>query len=363
MRLVYMGKCLHLFIAAILSIGIIPIAHADDQGKAIRIGAIAILSGDGAAWGVNQQRGTLLAVEEINRAGGIGGRRLEVLYQDSPSGSPQKAVSAYRQLVDLKKVRFILGPSWQDEVMALAPLAARDGVFLISASYMPKPPANYFSVWIDAEVETDLMAEHIFRKYKRVAVMSSTQSWEALVAARFRETFEKLGGAIVSYEEPLSDANDVRVQVLRIAASKPEPVFISTYNHFAKFTRQLAVQHLKPALYGIEYDQTIIDNAANAAEGVIFIGPAQAHGEFVDKFRARWNAYPDIPAVQSYDAAKILARFLAEKGEDVNGAFDYFRNFRSYQGAAGLIERRNGKTVISTSLYQVKGGKIEKVEE
>ncbi|MBX7136900.1 MAG: ABC transporter substrate-binding protein [Oligoflexia bacterium] len=324
----------------------------------IKVGAISVLSGEGASWGVNHQRGTLLAAEEFNRKGGINGRSLEVIFEDSPSGIARNAVSAYTKLTSNDHVKFILGPLMMDEMLALAPLSKRDGVFLGGATYMPNPGDNAFSTWIDADLESDRIAREVLSKYKKVAILASQQSWEEQVAVRFNSTFTHFGGSIVLFEKPSFDAADVRAEVLKMKQKRPEAVFITSYLLLAKYLKEMRALGMSLPIFSLELDQSVIDSCSGAAEGLIFIAPDAPTDAFVKKFRERWKAEPDIPAASSYDAANLLFTAMNESGAEVKKVIDFFKAFQGYDGAVGRIERVDGKTVISTALYRVEHGKI-----
>lgn len=102
------------------------------------------MSGEGATWGVNQQRGSLLAAEEFNAAGGINGKVVKIIFEDSPSGIARNAVSAYSKLVHGNGIKFILGPLTIDELLAVSPLSVKDHVFLGGATLYAKPTAKFF---------------------------------------------------------------------------------------------------------------------------------------------------------------------------------------------------------------------------
>ena len=197
----------------------------------IQLGAISVLTGAGAAWGVNHQRATILAVEEWNTRAGDTAPKFNVTFADSPNGLGRNAVTAYSQLVKVQQTNFILGPVMQDELLALLPRALKDGVFLMGATYAPSLAKNFFSTWIDADFESDLIARRVFERFQRVAVLGSQQSWEPQVAGRFRQTFADLGGQIVSFQEPSFEAVDVRTEVLKACSHNPAAIFISR-THF-----------------------------------------------------------------------------------------------------------------------------------
>ena len=336
---------------------IVAAANAEDKGT-IEIGAISVLTGEGASWGVNQQRGSVLAAEEFNAKGGISGKKIEIIFEDSPSGIARNAVSAYSKLVHSNGVKFILGPVAMDELLAVAPMAVKDQVFLGGATYMPNAPRNFFTTWIDADVESDLIATHIFEKYKRVAILASQQSWESQIAHRFKETFTKMGGEVVLLEEPSFEATEVKTEVLKMKQKQPEALFITSYLLLPKYIKEIRTFGIKVPTFSIELDQTVIDNSRDGSEGLVFIGPSAPSEEFVKKFKQRWQANPDIPAASAYDAANMLFTAISKYGEDVSKIISYFSEFQGYDGATGHISKRDGKTIVSTSFYVVKNGKI-----
>jgi len=242
--------------------------------------------------------------------------------------------------------------------MAIAPLAKKDNLFITGVTYMPEAPENVFSVWMDAELEADVLAERLFQRYKKIGILSSQQSWESTIAHRLKKTFESLGGQVLSFHEPLQNARDVRSEVLKVKASRPEAVFISSYFLLPRYTVGLRQLKAYMPLYGVELDQHVVDNCRGAANGLVFLAPASPNHRFKKKFKKRFGSNADIPSIQSYDAVHILAEALKEKGEDVNGVMEYYRNFKSYEGASGTISRKNGKTEIATAFYVIDNGKI-----
>src|ERR1700731_455854 len=93
----------------------------------ILIGYLPALTGPSSSTGIGINRGTVLAVEEINKAGGIDGRHIELIVRDTQS-DPTKAVNAATELTRRHKVHVIWGPLNSGEALAATPLIARDGV-------------------------------------------------------------------------------------------------------------------------------------------------------------------------------------------------------------------------------------------
>jgi branched-chain amino acid transport system substrate-binding protein len=106
-------------------------AWAEDG--AIRLGIVAPMSGPNSRYGSYSLRGAQLAAEEINSAGGIGGRKIAITSGDS-QGTPVEGVSATRRLIDLDKVDFIIGDVSSSVTLAMQPVAEDAGVLLLNAA-------------------------------------------------------------------------------------------------------------------------------------------------------------------------------------------------------------------------------------
>jgi branched-chain amino acid transport system substrate-binding protein len=221
------------------------VTGAAAQSNPFAIGGIAILSGENSSYGVQVQRGATLALEEINAAGGVRGSALKIIWEDETAGRAERAVAAYKKLTLIDKAHFIIGPSFQDGLLAIAPLAQKDGTMLISASTPSLNLPNVFSTWIDPDQEADYLAKLMIETYRRVALLASQQSWEEMVGKRFKETFSKLGGEVVADFRPLQGTTDLKAEVLRTRAAKPEAVLISAYTLFPSYAKELKAQSVK----------------------------------------------------------------------------------------------------------------------
>ena len=107
----------------------VPGCGGDDD--AYRIGVMESLTGAGETYGTVANQSKQMAADEINAAGGIDGRRLELVVEDSQCNA-QSAITAYQKLTDVEGVRIILGTSCSGAMLGVAPLAEADGVILFS---------------------------------------------------------------------------------------------------------------------------------------------------------------------------------------------------------------------------------------
>src|SRR6202048_3375553 len=113
-------------------------APAIANSDPIRIGFLPALTGPSSSTGIGINRGTELAVEEINAAGGIDGRKIELIVRDTQS-DPTKAVNAVAELAQRQKTAIIFGPLNSGEALAATPLIARDKVPMLHPCWVAQP--------------------------------------------------------------------------------------------------------------------------------------------------------------------------------------------------------------------------------
>jgi len=137
------------------------------EEKEIKIGAILPLTGDGAKYGIGAKEGIDLAITEINNAGGVLGKQLTVMYEDSKL-NPSDGVSAITKMIDAQKLNIIIGDIGSSVTLAMAPIATKKNAILLSpASSNPKITGiGIFRVWPSDTVEGKVMAEFIKNKMK-----------------------------------------------------------------------------------------------------------------------------------------------------------------------------------------------------
>jgi branched-chain amino acid transport system substrate-binding protein len=281
----------------------------------IKVGAILILTGANAEYGVQAQRGAQLAVDDINQAGGVGGRPLSIIWEDETAGKADRAVAAYRKLVHVDGVKFIVGPSFQDGLLAIAPLAKTDGIALVTPSTPSLGLPQVFATWIDPSIEADHIAQHIRKTCKTVSVLAAQQSWELMVAEAFKSKFLELGGEVVSYAAPLTTTTDLRTEVLHVRRAKPDAVFISSYTLLPNYIIELRKQRVAVPLFTIEADRAALRAAGASSDGLISLGPSVPEGSFGHKYQMKYQEAPDNPSFQAYDAVQLLAKAIEAKGE------------------------------------------------
>ncbi len=154
------------------------------EEKPFLIAALLSLTGDCADVGDLSKKGIELAIKEINAEGGILGRPVKLILEDSNESNSINAVSAYRRLLLNSDIHFLIGPSCSPAALAIAPIAAKNpDVILFSPSVgqreFNEAGDNLFKLWPYDEEGPKLLAEYANKKgWKKVAIFSSQQSWE-----------------------------------------------------------------------------------------------------------------------------------------------------------------------------------------
>lgn len=325
------------------------------------------LTGDASAWGDNAQKAIALATEEINTKGGIHGKRINMIYEDT-AGDPKRAVSAYQKVTSIDDVTAVIGPLTQTEEVAITPLIDKTGVPAVVPGFVPmqnrKNLYNPLLVWMDPPTEAERMAQYVFNQgVKNVGILGTQDSWEKTVSNSFAPKFTELGGRVIRQEMIQPTATDAKLPITRIIATNPQGVFLGTYYQFINGTKALHDLSYGGNIYSIEVDDYLAGQTYTRTQGLRFVAPDFYTTDFVSDFKNKYGRAPGLPAGQSYDATNILFSFL-NKSTDQNDILQAMKNFSEYQGVSGKLQiTSDGKTLLPTAIFEIgTGGGIKRVE-
>ena len=205
-------------------------APAIAQNEPIKIGYLPALTGPSSSTGVGINRGTQLAVEEINKAGGINGRKIELISRDTQS-DPTKAVNAVAELTQRQKVAMIWGPLNSGEALAATPLIARDKVPMLHPCWVDEliDVKKYPMAFRIAPTNTQVGggANHYVvdvLKLKKVAVISDTTGYGTASVNTYVPML-KAKGAEVVYTNHVDAANpDLKPELLRMQSAGAQAI-------------------------------------------------------------------------------------------------------------------------------------------
>ena len=309
-----------------------------DSDEPFVIGVMESITGPGETYGNVAVRAKQMAVDEINAAGGINGRELKLVVEDSKC-SAQDAITAYNKLTDVDGVKIILGTSCSGAMLGAAPLAEADGVVLFSGLATNPDIANagdyiFRTSMSDVQVGVDTGNVMWADGARTVATITEATDYAEGVRRTTVEQFEKLGGTVVGEERYASDIVDFRTQLTKLLGGNPDAIHIASQSEFTGGTiiKQLDELGYDGPIYAeiVPVGATALDIAGDAATGVkailAEIDPGNAKGqEVLTNFRDRYE-YVTLAWYlgSAYDDVYIAAECLRQTNDDQDA--DGFRD-------------------------------------
>jgi branched-chain amino acid transport system substrate-binding protein len=368
-----LSRLLLLLAAAALRVSAAP---AQDP---VKIGEFASLTGKEAAFGQASHKGTLLAIEELNAAGGVLGRKLQLITEDNQTKAGESA-TIVKKLIARDKVIAILGEVASSRSLEAAPICQQAKIPMITPS-STNPKVTEMGNYIFRVCFTDPFQGTALAKFARetlnarkVAILTSVSSpYSVGLTQYFRQPFLAAGGQIVAEQKHSEGDKDFRAQLTRIRAAGPDAIFASGYYTEAalicKQARDLGIN--VPIFGGDGWEAPeLIEIGGKAVEGTYYsthFAPVVDTPEvqsFVAKYKARWGETPDAMAALGYDAARVLVDAIRRAGSTesakLRDAIASTRDFRGVTGRTTLDAKRNATKPLV--VLTVKNGKFELVQ-
>ena len=330
--------------------------HAQDE---IVVGEFASLTGGSASFGQSSHKGTQLAIEEINAAGGVLGKKLKLITEDDQSLAGQPATIA-RKLISQDKIVALLGEVASSKSLEAAPICQQNKVPMISpASTNPKVTEVgdfiFRICFIDPFQGTVMSKFALGKGFKKVAVLTDVkQDYAVGLAEFFMKHFKENGGEIVKEQKYSTGDKDFKGQLTSLKASKPDAIFVpGYYGEVALIARQAKQLGIKVPLLGGDgwVGDSLLKVAGNALDGSFYSSHFSDADqtpdvqEFVKKYKAKFGGSPDDMAALGYDSAMILAdaikRAGGTDGAKLRDAIAATKNFKGITGVITIDEKRN----------------------
>ena len=350
-----------------------------DSGSEIVIGEFGSLTGTTATFGISTKNGIDMAIDAINKSGGLLGKQVRVMVEDD-QGKPEEAQTVVTKLITKDQVIAVLGEVASSRTMAAAPVAQQNGIPLISpSSTNPKvtQTGDYiFRVCFIDPFQGLVMAKFATNtlKVKNVAVLRDIKNdYSVGLADVFIENFKSMGGNVVANESYSEGDTDFSAQLTSIKAKNPQAVFLpGYYTEVGLVVRQAKKLGLTvPFMGGDGWDSPrLIEIGGDALNGSYYSNhfsvsdPSPAIQKFVSDYKARYGETPDALAGLGFDAASILfdaiKRANSTDGAKVRDAIAQTKDFPGVTGKITLDKDRNA--VKPAVVLQVKEGKLNYVE-
>ena len=335
------------------------------------IGFIGPLTGDNANYGIRCSNAARLAIDEINAAGGIDGKQLALIAENS-LGTVDGAIAAYEKLVYSDNVCAIIGPVFTSPALAVAQRCYEDGIVMISPSATHKDVTSvgdYVYRTVPSDSLQSEVAAHYFYEvlgYRNIACLYAMNDYSQGLATGVEEIFTELGGTVSAMETCMVGDKDFRTQLGVIANTDAEAIYIPNYTvedaQILEQAYQLGMDLPFLSSDGFS-DPEIYNLAGDFTDGVIYVGPAQAEAstllaDFQEAYSAAYDGdMPDSFATNAYDATYILAQAIDRAGSaDRELINQEVKATNDFNGANGIINfAANGDMVASQGVYEVQG--------
>ncbi len=350
--------------------------HLSSPTESIKIGFVGALTGDGASFGISSKEGAEMAAEEINAAGGINGKSLQIIYEDGRC-TAEASNTATQKLVHVDRVQVIIYGSCDSEFSAAAPFLEENHVVGF-ATYPSNPDITRYGDYIfrngyNDAVSARIIAERMTKKHKKVAMISELSTYAQALKKALHEEYEHRGGRVVADEDFPQETRDFRTTILKLLSTHPDVLFVNPDSPVTGSAILRQLQELDNALP--IYSNFFLSGEAGregsgpAAEGVIFIADPDPKGkqaaELFVKYRQRYGKNPDFPYPfsASYDAVHILVHALRDRGNDADGIKEWLYQMPEYDGALGryYFDENGDEVGIQVELRMVRNGVVTKL--
>jgi branched-chain amino acid transport system substrate-binding protein len=371
-RLVFLSLLL-LFLASCNGTG------GDSSGNAsaeeILIGEYGSLTGEDATFGSSTKNGIDIAVDEINAAGGLLGKKVRVIVEDD-QGKPEEAQTVVTKLITKDKVVAVLGEVASSRSLAAAPVAQQYNVPMISPSStnveVTRKGDYIFRVCFLDPFQGYVMAKFATNTLKltKLAILRDIKSdYSVGLANAFIENFKKMGGTIVGDESYSAGDTDFNAQLTSIKAKSPQAIFVpGYYTAVGLIARQAKKQGITvPLLGGDGWDSPkLTEIGGTSLDGSFFTNhysvddPSPEAKKFLAAYQARFNTVPDALGGLGYDSAMVLFEAIKRAGStDGRKIRDEIARTKDHSGVTGKItldaERNANKPAV---VIEIKGGKF-----
>jgi len=359
----------------------------EKAGDSINVGINVELSGGVASYGTNARDGAILAIEEINKAGGVLGKKINPIERDCKSIADE-AMSVSAALIGEKIVAQI-GPLTSGDVAGSTPVMMENKVPLIA------PAATAANVTVDDK--TGKTRDYIFRvcfidpfqgtlmaqfasenlnAKNAVIYCDNSSDYGKGLAEYFEKTFTANGGTILAKEGFVKDDRDFRAALTKIKGLNPDFIYVPGYYQevapLIKQARELGITVPIGGCDGWDSPDMVSVAGNEALNNTYFTNHYSSQDKdpnvvkFVEAFKAKYNKEPDAFAALGYDSVQIMVQALKNAGEaDPVKLTEALANIKDFEGITGkmsiddqhnpvkagvIIEFKDGKQVMNTRI-------------
>jgi branched-chain amino acid transport system substrate-binding protein len=335
-------------------------------GDTIKVGVYGDLTGQTSSFGQSTKNGIELAVEEINAAGGVNGKKIQLIVEDD-QGRPEQAKTVVSKLINQDKVQAVLGEVASTNSLAAAPVAQEAKIPMITPS-STNPKVTEVGDYISRVCFIDPFQGSVMAKFaantlkaKTAAILGDVNSdYSKGLTQFFEEEFSRLGGKVIAKEAYTQTDPDFKGQLTKIRNLNPDVIYIPGYygqvGIIAKQARELDMN--MPLLGGDGWDSPELWKLGGASLKNAYISnhysaenPAPEIQSFVKAYKAKFGVVPDSLAALAYDAAKVLADAIKRAGTTDSAKLrDAINATKDFKGVTGSISLDSGRNAVKPAV-------------
>jgi len=369
------GIALALFLSCCL-VTFTTAATAAPEGE-IRIGVGIPITGAFSAEAPYYVNCVKLAEKQINRAGGINGKKLRILIIDNQSTNPG-ALAALNKAVEQDKVLVFIGPVKSTQILAMSDAVKAYGIPMMlggtNESITKQGNPWLFRCRVNDGIVAAILVKYIKEELKltKIGVIYSNEAFGTGGADAIERNAKAQGLKVVARERFNLGDRDFTAQLLALKRAGAEVMVPYSHgvNEVARLTveyRQLGspYKYVSPPAIAVK---AFLDLSGQAAEGLVgFVdsvpGMNSTNRKFVEAYRKEFNSEPDRQAPWSYDAIYILADAIRKAGEDRNKIREAILAIKGYEGVLGIYNfNREGEGLSGGPIAIIKNGKPQLVK-
>jgi|RhiMetdeSRZDD1v2_1073273.scaffolds.fasta_scaffold23428_6 branched-chain amino acid transport system substrate-binding protein len=361
-----------LCIAALLTVAAAPPASA----QTIKIGVFGPLTGDAAAMGSSEKEAVELAIKEKNDAGGIRGKKIEVVYGDD-AGKPEEAVNVAKRLISRDEVLITIGSISSPASLAASQVSRQSETPQIVVAGTAQRITTQGNKWVfrspvpDTKLVADLAGfiNEKFPKLKKFAFLYVNDDFGRGGFEAFKAAGQKYGFEIVADERYTRGDIDFTAQLGRIKASPAQAMIEwSRYTEGALIAKQYVQTGLNLVRFGSDGVATpkYIELGGPAVDGVYFTthfsvatgADIPAARTFMDKYQKAFGRVPDAYAAEAYDAITLALLAIEKAGKEDRAAVRDALAGLSFESVRGPFKfDEKGDPLLVTHVVKIVDGK------
>ena len=361
-----------------------------EEGGAVKVGMYADLSAGTAQWGTDAEKGARLRVKEVNEAGGVLGRPVELIIYDCKV-SPTEAVKAYSRLAEQDKVAAVSGSLLSNTALAVSPVAAQTRVPVVSRAmderattpaFNPDDPDNpgaanpyFFLLQPSAFQQAATIAAYaidVLGMETFAALYDKGNAYALYLAKGFSYYVKQRGKKMVGEFEFQSGDKDYKAQLTKIKELAPQGLFICNYvTENANAVKQARELGLKTVFLGNNSWYKPMDTVAGAAadgsyfpNNIAFDDPSLQ--DFFKKYTAEYGEEPRLHSFSGYDDVgfiiEAIRRAKSTEPEKVRTAMEETRKFKGTIGTITIDEKTHRPVGLPMSILYFDGAQIKTAE-